>query len=74
MSMVTRRGIHLADGGLERLRRRVIDVIDVDRNARAGCSRGATATATATTDHCHHIVLYRDNLRHGDDDHDRRGG
>jgi hypothetical protein len=72
MSMVTRRSIHLADGGLERLRRRIIDVIDVDRNALAGCSRGASATAT--TDHCDDIVLYRDNLRHGDDDHDRRRG
>jgi hypothetical protein len=73
MSMVARRSIHLADGGLERLRRRIIDVIDVGCNALAGCSRVATATTT-TADHRHDIVLFRDNLRHGDDDHDRRRG
>jgi hypothetical protein len=72
MSMVTHRSIHFADGDLERLRRRIIDVIDVVLNALAGCPRGATATATA--DNCHDIVLFRDNLRHGDDDHDRRRG
>jgi hypothetical protein len=70
MSMVTHRSIHFADGDLERLRRRIIDVIDVVLNALAGCPRGATATA----DNCHDIVLFRDNLRHGDDDHDRRRG
>jgi hypothetical protein len=72
MWMVIRRSICLADGDPERLRRRIIDVIDaidVVRNAPAGCPRGATAT-----DDCHDFVLFRDKLRHGDDDHDRRRG
>jgi hypothetical protein len=66
--MVTHRSIHLADGDLERLRWRIVDVIDGVFNAPAGCPRGGAAAATTT--HCHDVVLFRDNLRHGDDDHD----
>jgi hypothetical protein len=64
--MVTRRSIRPADGGLKRLRRRIIDVIDVVCNAPAGCPRCATAND------CHDIVVFRHNLRDGDDDHHRR--
>lgn len=71
--MAARRSIHVADGDLERLRRRIVDVIDVVCNTLAGCP-GDAAAATATADDCHDIVLCRDNLRNGDDDHHRRRG
>jgi hypothetical protein len=71
-SMATRRSNHVADRGLERLRWRIVDVIDVVCNALASCPRDAAATVTAAN--CHDGVLLRDNLRNGDDDHHRRRG
>jgi hypothetical protein len=68
--MVTRRSIRPADGGLKRLRRRIIDVIDVVCNALTGCPRAATATASAHD--CYDIVVFHVHLRDGDDDHHRR--
>jgi hypothetical protein len=72
--MVTRRGIRLADDGLKRLRWRIIDVVDVVCNAPAGCPRGATAPVNAAANDCHSIIVFRRNLRDGDDDHHRRRG
>ena len=69
--MVTGRSMHLADGGLERLRRRLVDVSDVIPRFLAGESRGTTVAAAAEFHVC---VLFRLNLRNGDDDHHRRGG
>jgi hypothetical protein len=51
--MVTRRDMRLADGGIECLRRRIVDVIDVACGIHAGSARGVTATG------CHDLVLYR---------------
>jgi len=66
--------MHLTDGDLKRLRRRVdvIDVIDVASDINGASARGATATATAAG--CHDLVLFRLKLRNGDDDHHRRCG
>jgi hypothetical protein len=79
--MVTGRSMHLADGSLERLRRRLVDDIDVISCFLAGEPRGATVdtatTNTATVDtatECHDCVLFRLDLRNGDDDHHRRSG
>ena len=75
--MAAGRSIHVADGDLERLRRQIVDVIDVVWNTLASCPGDATATTTTTTtttDDCHDIVLFSDNLRNGDDDHHRRRG
>jgi hypothetical protein len=66
--VVTWRSMHLADGGLERLRRRVIDVVDVASDINGGSARGVTATG------CHDHILYHLELRNGDDDHHRRCG
>lgn len=74
--MVTGRSMHLVDGGLKRLRR-LVDVIDVISCFLAGEPRGTdvvTATNVATATECHDRVLFRLNLRNGDDDHHRRGG
>ena len=67
--MVTDRSMHLADG-LKRLRRRLVDVIDVVSCCLAGEPRGTAAPATE----CHDRVLFRLKLRNGDDDHHRRCG
>jgi len=68
--VVTWRSMHLADGGLERLRRvvDVIDVINVASDINGGSARGVTAAG------CHDLVLYHLELRNGDDDHHRRRG
>jgi hypothetical protein len=66
--VVTWRSMRLADGGLECLRRRIVDVIDVASGIHAGSARGVTATR------CHDLVLFRLKLRNGDDDHHRRCG
>jgi hypothetical protein len=68
--MVAGRSMYLADGGLERLRR-LVDVNDVVFSFRAREPSGATA---ATAAECHELVLFRLNLRNGDDDHHRRCG
>jgi hypothetical protein len=64
--MVTRRGMRLAYGGIECLRRWIVDVIDVACDIHAGSARSVTATG------CHDLVLYRLKLRNGNDDHHRR--
>jgi len=66
--MVTWRSMRLADGGLKRLRRRIVDVIDVACGIHAGSARGVSATGR------HDYGLYRLELRNGDDDHHRRCG
>ena len=66
--MVTRRSKRLVDGGFECLRGRIVDVIDVACGIHAGSARGVTATG------CHDLVLFRLQLRNGDDDHHRRCG
>jgi hypothetical protein len=66
--MVTRRSMRLADGGFECLRGRIVDVIDVASGIHAGSARSVTATG------CHDLVLFRLQLRNGDDDHHRRRG
>jgi hypothetical protein len=64
--MVPRRGVHLADGDLKRLRRRNVDVVDVSHVA--GCSAGRNAGRNAIL---HRLSV---SLRNGRDDHDGRRG
>jgi hypothetical protein len=66
--MVTWRSMRTADGGFKRLRRWIVDVIDVACGIHAGSARGRAATG------CHGLILYRFELRNGDDDHHRRCG
>jgi hypothetical protein len=63
--MVTWRSMRTADGGVKRLRRWIVDVIDVACGIHAG-SRGVTTAGG------HDLLLYHLELRNGDDDHHRR--
>lgn len=68
--LVTGRGMHLVDRGFERMRRRIVDDIDIIvTGLDAGGACGAD-TATQRND----LFLYRHKLRHGDDDSDGRRG
>ncbi len=73
--MVTGRGMHTVDGGLERMRRRNVDVVhaagvDAGRPRVAAGATQCNDTATQRND----LRLHRRKLRHGHDDHDGRRG
>lgn len=58
--MVTGRSMQAADGSPERLRRRLVDVIDVVTSFLAGEPGGATATAPIE---CHDLVRIKSDRR-----------
>jgi hypothetical protein len=66
--MVAWRSMRVADGSFERLRRRIVDVIDDGCAVRAASARGVAAAGCRTRG-LHHI-----ELRYGDDDRHRRCG
>jgi hypothetical protein len=62
--------MHLVDGGSERMRRRIVDVIDVVIT----CNDAGRPRGVATASHRNGLLLYRRKLRNGDDEHDGRRG
>lgn len=62
--------MHFVDGGSERMRRRIVDVIDVI----VTCIAAGRPRGIATASHGNGFLLYRRKLRNGDDDHDGRRG
>ena len=68
--LVTSRGMRLADGGFERMRRRIVDDIDIIITGHDAGRACGPDTAAQRND----LLLYRHKLRHGDDDPDGRRG